>query len=585
MNKKQKHSFALLPLLLVGGLAVASCMDDNYDMGNIDGTVAFGSDEGVTLPGNNSTTEIKLSDIIDIDDSDCITTLANDDYAFFKVGDDVDPARPYIERITITKQSASNIPQKVGPETEPAGLDLLPIGTTIPGTAGSIVKELSFFDYRGDKPAEVVDLEQVDIEGTVQLTLTFNSNLQAFLPRFTSVDVLFPDYMTLKSVSRGTVVGNKIVFGGIPTSEVLSVTAEVASLTFGKGDADDIIAIDGDEVVIKGNVKMVATYPDLVKGVGDVTDMQVEGVTNISDINIVSARGRFNPAIDLDDFGDVEISNVPDFLDDPQVNISIHDPQITVNVNSNMDVDGFVDGTLTAHFKDGSQRSVAVNGINVPRNTHSKALICRQPKPTPYEDYTQVIVVSDLSELVKSIPEKITFKAKAQADQTKVSTFLLGYDGYLITTAYEVEARMALDPGSVIVYNDTIDGWSEDLKDIELSNNAKVKVTFDVDNKVPANIDLQVFPIRADGSDLNTPQKTLLEVRNPATVKPGTNQGVTAEILQKEPKTLKQLDGIRIRAVITSTEAIPLNKSTQTIKLENITATLVGKVVMEDNKD
>lgn len=585
MNKKQKHPILLLPLLLVGGLTLADCTDNNYDLSDIDGTVAFGSDKGITLPGNNSTTEIKLSDLIDIDGSDCITTLDNDDYALFKVGDDVDPVHPSIDRIRITKRSADDIPQKVGPDSEPEGWDAVPIGTTISGTAGSIERNISFFDYRGDKPQEVVDLQEVDIDGTVSLSLSFNNNLQAFLPRFTSVDVLFPQYMTLKNVSRGTVVGNKIVFGSIPTNEVLTVTAEVASLTFGKGDADNVIKVDGDKVIINGNVKLVATYPDLVKGVGDITDMQINGTTHITDIDIVSATGRFNPSIDLDDLGDVKITNVPDFLDDPEVNISIHDPQITLNVNSNMDIDGIVDGTLTAYFKDGSQRTVAVNDISVPRRSNSKILICRQPKAMPYEDYTQVKVVSNLSDLVKTIPERMTFKANAQADQTTTGTFLLGYDGYEVSTAYQLEARLALDAGSVVVYNDTIDGWHEDLKDIDMSLDSRVMLTFDVDNKVPADVALEIVPIGVDGTDLNTPQKTWIEVKNPATVKPGTTKGVTAEIVQKEPKAMKQLDGIRIHAVITSADAIPLNKSTQTIKLENITATLVGKVVMEDNKD
>ena len=99
MKTKQNTPLALLSLLLAGGMALTSCTDSNYDLGNIDGTVAFGSDQGITLPGNNSTTEMKLSDLIDIDESDCITTLDNGDYVFYKIGNDVEPARPYIERI------------------------------------------------------------------------------------------------------------------------------------------------------------------------------------------------------------------------------------------------------------------------------------------------------------------------------------------------------------------------------------------------------------------------------------------------------------------------------------------------------
>lgn len=586
MNKKQKNPIILLSLLLLGGMTLGSCMDDNYDLGDIDGTVAFGSDEGITLPGNNSTAEIKLSDIIDIDDSDCITTLENGDYVFFKEGDDVEPARPFIERIMITRQSATDIPQKVGPDSEPAGLGLLANGATIDGTAGSIEKEINIFDYRGDKPEAVVDLQEVDIEGNVTLNITFNSNLQAFLPKFTSFDIRFPAYMTLKSVSKGTVEGNTIIFGEVPTNEPLVIQAVVDKLNFGvPSDGDNELKIDGQEVVLKGEVVIKATYPDLVKGDGDITEMEIQGVTNISNIDIVSARGFFNPSIDIDDVGDIEITDVPDFLDDPEVDINIHDPQITLSINSNMDVDGFVDGTLTAFFKDGSQHSVTVDDIAIPRNTNSKILICRQPKTLPYEDYTQVKVLSNLSDLIQTIPEKITFKANAQADATKQSTFLLGYNDYLITTAYKFEAKLALEAGSVIVYNDTINDWNSDLEDIDLAKNAKVKVTFDVTNNVPANVGLEVFPIDINGNDLNTAQKALFEVKNPATVGTGSTKGVTVEILQKEANAFRQLDGIRIRAKITSLDATPLNNTTQTIKLENITATLVGKVVIEDKKD
>ena len=104
-------------------------------------------------------------------------------------------------------------------------------------------------------------------------------------------------------------------------------------------------------------------------------------------------------------------------------------------------------------------------------------------------------------------------------------------------------------------------------------------------NNVPAKIDLEVFPVDINGNDLNTAQKALFEVKNPATVGAGSTKDVTVEILQKEDNAFSKLDGIRIRAKITSLDATPLNNTTQTVKLENITATLVGKVVIEDKKD
>ena len=98
----------------------------------------------------------------------------------------------------------------------------------------------------------------------------------------------------------------------------------------------------------------------------------------------------------------------------------------------------------------------------IPRNKNSKILICRQPKAEPYQDYTQVVPVSNLSDLIRRIPDKILFHADAQVDKNASGTIQLGRD-YHISTAYDFKAPLALQNNSVIVYDDKTDGFYKDI--------------------------------------------------------------------------------------------------------------------------
>ena len=69
----------LLPAMtLLGGLALASCVNSDYDFNEVDATMGFGG-EGLELPGS-STDTIKLADVLDLGDDDCVKVRPNGDY-------------------------------------------------------------------------------------------------------------------------------------------------------------------------------------------------------------------------------------------------------------------------------------------------------------------------------------------------------------------------------------------------------------------------------------------------------------------------------------------------------------------------
>jgi hypothetical protein len=589
MELKKMQIKMLSCCFLAGGLTLAGCStDDSIDVGEVDTTI------GVKL--NNFTVplgqaeKITLGDVLDLKDDDCISTTANGDYEFFKQGDAADPAHPQVDIINVSEKTSKDEDPFIGPSEKPAGFDLLPVGTTLTGTAGSISKALNTFNYSAAKPDDVLDLTTAEVEGEATIIVNFNTHLQGFIDKFTSFDIEFPAYMTLEEPTQGTLVGNKLKFGEVATNSTIYSKVKLKSLKFQEIDAANKLVIQNGNITMLGDVKVDVTYPDLVKknNSSDITKMQINGITSITTVKITSATGKFDPKIDLDDIGDIKIDSkdVPDFLDDPQVNITLTDPQITLNINSDVDLDAVVDGTLTSTFNNGTTSEVKISNIEIPRKKNSKILICRQPKTLPYQDYTAVYVVNNLSDLMTKIPEKVTFKANARVDKTKAGTIKLGTP-YTISTSYSFKAPLSLEAGSTIVYDDKTDGFYEDIdeNDIDLRGEAELVITGKVTNNSPLELTLAPTAIDVDGNALkgiklvsaNTIKSNLTD-KTPSDLKITLTKDANVNL-----KDVK-FDGIKFKATAVSKDATTLNKDNHYININDLKISVNSEVSIDADK-
>ena len=589
MELKKMQIKMLSCCFLAGGLTLAGCStDDSIDVGEVDTTI------GVKL--NNFTVplgqaeKITLGDVLDLKDDDCISTTANGDYEFFKQGDAADPAHPQVDIINVSEKTSKDEDPFIGPSEKPAGFDLLPVGTTLTGTAGSISKELNTFNYSAAKPDDVLDLTTAEVEGEATIIVNFNTHLQGFIDKFTSFDIEFPAYMTLEEPTQGTLVGNKLKFGEVATNSTIYSKVKLKSLKFQEIDAANKLVIQNGNITMLGDVKVDVTYPDLVKknSSSDITKMQINGITSITTVKITSATGKFDPKIDLDDIGDIKIDSkdVPDFLDDPQVNITLTDPQITLNINSDVDLDAIVDGTLTSTFNNGTTSEVKISNIEIPRKKNSKILICRQPKTLPYQDYTAVYVVNNLSDLMTKIPEKVTFKANARVDKTKAGTIKLGTP-YTISTSYSFKAPLSLEAGSTIVYDDKTDGFYEDIdeNDIDLRGEAELVITGKVTNNSPLELTLDPTAIDVNGNALkgiklvsaNTIKSNLTD-KTPSDLKITLTKDANVNL-----KDVK-FDGIKFKATAVSKDATTLNKDNHYININDLKISVNSEVSIDADK-
>ena len=106
INKMRKDLIGervLSALLLLGGAVVTGCTDNNYDLSDIDMTVGVGNGE-LSIP-TSSTTTIKLSEVLDLEEDGDVKEDADGTYRFYKKGDAVNPTKTRLNNITVKKAS------------------------------------------------------------------------------------------------------------------------------------------------------------------------------------------------------------------------------------------------------------------------------------------------------------------------------------------------------------------------------------------------------------------------------------------------------------------------------------------------
>lgn len=577
-------------MTLLGGLALASCVNSDYDFNEVDATMGFGG-EGLELPGS-STDTIKLADVLDLGDDDCVKVRPNGDYVFEQVGDNVEPAQPEIAPISVTqRQSVSyDIDINVEPATRSAG-DARAVTVVL-----SADGDMQSFEYDGDKPAEVVGLDYAETDANLSFSLHFPAGLSSVVASLDEISIQMPSFMELSDVSANigadgswSIDGSRIVFSNITTSRDLTVSARVSRLRFGVSDELGSLGIEGDKIVLDGRVHVSMNSVATVSG-GSIEGLTASSDFAIDDMQITSVTGRFDPEIDLDNLGDVEITGVPDFLTDGNVRVDLYNPQILLTLNSDLTMGGFVGGTLTS-WKDGQPiASVTVPEMAVRAGGMTEMCICRNGEGI--EGYDVVQVVPELSTLIETIPDRITFEGTARADRNQTCEFELGHR-YTVQPAYRVEAPIAFAENAQIVYKDTIDEWHEDIEDFELSDNSYITFTANIENRVPAYLTLSAYAIDVDGQRMGD-DEIKVEVSNTviasADGETSSETPLTIRVSQNDGRALSRLDGLVFDVTASASdgganpvEGMTLNSEKHFLIARDIKIKLVGTLIGDFN--
>lgn len=605
MNKGINNSRIVACMLAAGFLAIGSgCTDSDFDLSNIDQTIGIGGD-GLQLP-TNSTENIVLDDLLDLNNSDFISIAENGDYMFSKQSDDVKPSHPNIDEVLVKEAKVNNNFKIEIPASSLMQTRRKSAGYTKLSKTASVEGEASEFHYRGDVSYEIRELFSAKTVSDINIHVNVTEELKKVIPTFKTMTVTLPSYLKLNigkcSPSQPEYDAEKgiITFRNISSSANINIKANISSIDFttaptkqnsvvftpGVGEADGSVDLNG--VTLLG-----ITFDEVNKEGNSLQNLYMSAKMTMGSIKITETTGKFNPNLDLEDLGNVNINDVPDFLTDKDVTINLYNPVIELTTTSDIDVAGVAKATLIAEDERGNEMAkVVIDGLNVKPNGTTRVCICKHKEGIDETKYDQVKVASNLSDIVKKIPHRINCEAEVLADSKRVGTVKLGKE-YTIDADVFMKASLAFDEGAQIVYTDSIDGWNEDIDELSFADGAYIEMTTEVENKMPTYLNISAYAIDVNGKEI--PQHHIrVDVSNSVKASEDGEKAVvtpvTIKLSENEKGALKTVDGIVFRVTAAAGEkdaqtivGKTINAYKHTLTARNIKVRLVGKIIADFN--
>ena len=585
MKRTKIRNRLLFCSCLACGMLMSGCSDSDYDISSVDAKLGVGG--SLSLPSDNSVI-ITLDDILNLGNTDLIKVLDNGDYQFGKDPETVSDVNINVDKITLLEKSEQGLSFNVDlPSFPPA---IIGQEVDIPYTAidphidiAEQTGDVSLFEYEFDAPAEINALKWVRIgdEGVgvdLNLSLTFPEEIK----KFEYVKIQMPGMLEMTCNKAGFDAStNVLTLSNCTPSDCNGIVFNVTKINVKDVDAKNFAKLENGKFKLSGYVNMTMKV-SRVK-VSAKSSVQVSGNASFNNLVITAANGQFKPTIDAQKIGSTTINSLPDFLTDARVVADVDNPQIWLTLESNLPLGGYVEAKLssTTSSKDVVLSKANGNELPIAANGTTRLVVCRKA-PAGLSGYTPVIA-PDLSNIIKKLEEGMAINidiTKFEANDD-VITVELGKD-YTFAPTYRFTAPLVLGDEAQIVYSDNEDDLHKDLKDLKLEKGAVLTVAADVNNKVPADLEINITPLGLDGQPIST--LVVKPIQNKVAAGAAADK-IKYEISDPNGTGLNQLDGIEYELLVTAPTASSekgkvLNK-TQEIVIKTTDLHLNGQVIVD----
>lgn len=582
----------MLHALCIGLAAtgVVGCVDHDYDLSeDIDVTIQLGGDN-LTLPGS-STDQLFLSKILDLEQGSSIKAVENDgeyglakgDYVLIQDGNS-SPSRFEVPEVSLDHINGSTSTTVLPEFYNPGGQSVISnptdmIHNTIRLSDDNVTRDL-------------VSLESADMDVKMKLNVRYTSSDftgTAYVEKGYTITfdkcwtVEVGDEATaqyLESVNPYT-LRFKQRYGISPdhglSARVRLVRADLTGLPAGQGLYAPGKFFIENQVVSSGDVSIdVADLP-----AGSRANITVVSEISVSDARLLKVRGIVDPKINISETK-FDINDIPDFLSDPENHLDLSNPQVTLSITNNSPLPITLNGRLTSYSKGNEIAEVGIGEsygtapVIAHANGTTEIIISRAPVAGAADN----IVVPELSTLLNTIPDLISFHDAVSKAVPQVSEFILG-SAYTFDCDYTAVIPLAFGDAMQLHYTHIDDNWDEDL---EKYNFNTAVVTADVVNTIPLDMTPDAVALDAHGNDYTT-----IDVDVDGTVSAGTiAQPSVTQLkitLKSTGKNISGLDGVKLLFYATANDSFTgtnLNKD-QAVKFENIKITLKGGVLVDLN--
>lgn len=617
--------------LFVGALCAGSaflttaCVDNSYDLSeDLDLTMGLGSN-GLSVPMGN-VEKIYLNDILSVDES--VKLDAANQYYLVEDG------------TTNFDFTIDNVTTKVDNPTlrTDAGKPALPFNTVceILGAAGvSSIPVPADKIFSGEaEGTESMDFSVSDISSDIKaihsvsftplkvsLSLEWfksNAALKFDLKELKEVEITLPPILHVVegSVSEGWTLaeGNKLVaqsvaFNGANMMKIVSFTIDQAQLkdcsTIENGDLS--ISPEVLHIKMKGKADFVNTGSFTMTS-NDYMDVRLyikvgtPGANNKTNVVVTRAKGVFDPLINPDVESIDIASELPDFLQDPEVRVNVSNPTLKFNVypKNNVQIPADVDFYATLHsIKDGQDQ---VSPVEFPKYTrlykNTSNVIYFHQDVAPYDPTgletdapgkkVQTKKVDNISSLISVLPDRIEVDLGANGNDKHIrvvgeNEVALGQK-YSQAVDYTIYVPFEFNNGVTIVYTDETDGMNEDLKDYAADG---IQISAEAENTIPLDLKATISAYDVNGNLIPGIQFEEVDVKaGGGTDATAVTTALTIKATLTDPNLLKKLDKLEFKinaASEATSNATHKLVSTQYVQLKNVKLKLVGQIVADFN--
>ena len=577
-------------------LLLTGCMDDKYDLSDIDTTTQLKVND-LVIPVNIAS--LTLDNVMDIDENDPDATIkyvevGGKKYFAIEKSGDFHASPTKVEEVVADKPS----------DIEPIEQDLTgePVVTTgmprkAPGTSMKYQINEDKTDFTYDMKDVDEAIESVEVIKMQREKLLINVELvspdvlqTADFVEFSDLDIKLPMGMTAVC-KDGTQEDNILhvpYLKGTGNRATLLIEADAIDLTEQYGPngievkdsnfkyASEIGVVKGDLTVhpkslsteIPGSIHFTMTY-------------------DLSGFIISEFDGRINYKAEIDNIDPVELSDLPDFLAGEETNLIMNNPQIVLTVNNPLWANqvGCKSGlTISSLREDGSVKTESMAepfSIGYDKKEGPYTIVVA-PRPDDAINVTGTnrsnYEFPGLRNILagNGLPQKLEIQLSNNSMpdprvQGNAINFQLGKELGEINGEYVFTTLLALDDGSKIVYETTEDGWNdEDVDAIDISH---FTVNASANTNLPCAVTLTMRPLDTEGKEI-----AITNPEDAKTIIPAYAENVPVNITLAGD--IRHLDGIRIIAIVNDFNGDTMMPD-QNIELKDVRVKVTGTYTKE----
>lgn len=573
LNTKKRPLIAAALLLTSFGITT-SCIDNSYDLNkDIDMTISAGG-EHLAIPVGY-TEKITLDKIIELDEGDDLQ-IVDGEYHLLKK-DNIDETNTSVKLVTVEESLNPIEPIKVLNNQE-YDIKHEVLFENI-GTEDVIEAQAHGIDKA------VIEIGSLTADTPTKLTLSFKieTTNTIMYDRVTigNMTITFPDFIKFEGGQSGLngqtlTITNEIIYKNNPT---FTKSLSIAKYSFGEkyGDGNKIKEENGDRILKIEEEKITIKTNGIVYGAQGSGSLSITPTVTLAEMAVSEVYGTIQPDIDVKPT-EVELNNLPDFLQDDEIRLDITNPVFSFNANNPLNTDVEMDGVLTG-YKDGKVTKIVKIGSGnggasitlKPSGDKQQTISIVRDEQTVVEANATKVVVPNLNDIIETIPDHINVELKPAVKTEQYYTVNLGQD-YTLNSAYDIDIPLSFGSNRKFVYEETLDNFDLDIEDVDIK---KAVLSINAVNTIPLAMEIKndnVSALDANGNVIKdidvTVEGTITESKDGKTE---VSSALNVNLNETAEGAISKLDGLKLKITAVPGQATDVQLlSTQWMQLKDM---------------